>query len=327
MNKLIEVILAQLKAGQDVEFVTVLDSNGPTPRGAGAHMLVNASGYLCGTIGGGKIEESSKQVALDALQAHKSTIEHFKLVPSDLGMMCGGNSQVLFTFLDHQDVLTCQLFETLQQALTAHRAAWLQQTYRAETVTLGIAGEQALGQTIDPRYLTQKPHLLQEKNSELATFVEPISHASRVFIFGAGHLAQAIVPVLKRLDFYTQVYDDRLPLLTTERFPDADELHEFDLNASFELTDVDYVLLMTRSHELDYQLQAKLLKTPALFIGGIGSKHKHRVHRARLLKSGFTETDVDRVHMPVGLSIDAESPAEIAISIAAEMIQVRAGLD
>lgn len=327
MNKLIQAILTQLKAGQDVEFVTVLDSNGPTPRGAGAHMLINASGYLCGTIGGGKIEESSKQVALEALQAHKSTIEQFKLVPSDLGMMCGGNSQVLFTFLDHQDGLTLQAFEALQQALTAHHAVWLQQVYENGSVTLGVAGAAVLGQEIETSYLTQKPHLLQEKGSATATFVEPISHASRVFIFGAGHLAQAIVPVLKRLDFYTQVYDDRVPLLTTERFPDADELHEFDLDASFELTDVDYVLLMTRSHELDYQLQAKLLQTPALFIGGIGSKHKHRVHRVRLLKAGFTEAEVDRVQMPVGLAIDAESPAEIAISIAAEMIQVRAGLD
>lgn len=327
MNELIQMILAQLNSGQDVEFVTVLDSNGPTPRGAGAHMLVNTNGYLCGTIGGGKIETSSKQVALEALQAHKSIIKHFKLVPSDLGMMCGGNSRVLFTFLDHQNTLTVKIFKALYQMLQAHHAAWLQQIYEAEQVTLGITGDSVLGQTIAMDYLTQKPHLVHEKNSNAITFVEPISGASRVFIFGAGHLAQAIVPVLKQLDFYTQVYDDRESLLTTERFPDTDELHKFALEAPIAVTNVDYVLLMTRSHELDYQLQAKFLKTPALFIGGIGSKHKRRIHRTRLLQAGFTEADVDRVHMPVGIAIAAESPAEIAISIAAEMIQVRAALD
>jgi xanthine dehydrogenase accessory factor len=134
---------------------------------------------------------------------------------------------------------------------------------------------------------------------------------------------------LSALGFFTVVIDDRPEFASQERFPTADRLvvpSSFDdVVPSLEIDEESYVVIVTRGHAHDTNVLRQVLRTPAVYIGMIGSKTKVAGAFQTLREEGFTSADLERVHAPIGLSIGAETPEEIAISIAAQLIQVRAG--
>lgn len=330
MEAIFNLIHKELQDGNDLELVSVVDSSGSAPRGSGAHMLIGTDGYLAGTIGGGMIEYKSIDIAGDLLVKRISELKHFNLAPNDdLGMLCGGKATVLYTFLDHNDTATKDVFKQIVAKSDQHVEAWLLTKLTGDQATLGFYSEdtQFIGINVDVATLTIKPNYWQEDG--ITYLVEPISQSDKVYIYGAGHVAEALVPVLHNLDFYTVVCDDRANLLTKTHFPTADELKLVDfaeIDLAKKLTAQDYGIVMTKSHEADYQMQAQLLKTPAFYLGVIGSRYKYSKHMRRLHEAGYTEQDTARLHFPIGLDIGAETPAEIAISIAGELIKERAKL-
>jgi len=151
--------------------------------------------------------------------------------------------------------------------------------------------------------------------------------SGRVYIFGGGHVAQALVPILASVDFRCVILEDR------EEFADPalfGGVHEVRLitpdrwEKGLSLTRDDCICIMTRGHQNDLECQAFALKTPAYYIGVIGSRKKIAIAREKLLQMGFLDDEIARLHTPIGLPIGAQTPAEIAVSIAAEMIQCRA---
>ncbi|MEG2199398.1 MAG: XdhC/CoxI family protein [Anaerovorax sp.] len=158
---------------------------------------------------------------------------------------------------------------------------------------------------------------------------------SKALIFGGGHVGLALEPILRYIDFTTVVLDDRGDFANRERFSQADQVVVVDsfLEAYKEKTtgvpietDEDtYVVIMTRGHSGDYDVLKQTLEKTAAYIGMIGSKAKVAELYKRLREDGYAQEVLDRVYSPIGLSIFAETPEEIAISVAAEMIQVRAG--
>ena len=160
-------------------------------------------------------------------------------------------------------------------------------------------------------------------------FSVPVVKAGRVYIFGGGHVSQALVPAIAAVGFRPVVYDDRPEFADLRLFPQAD----FTICGSFEeleryitITPDDYVVIMTRGHEADYEVLTRTLRSGAKYLGCIGSKRKLALCRERLLQAGFTAEEYEKVHAPIGLAIGAETPAEIAVSVTAELIAVRAGL-
>ena len=159
-------------------------------------------------------------------------------------------------------------------------------------------------------------------------FTEPLSRQGRALIFGAGHVARALAPVLKSIGLPVYVYDSRPALLSREYFPDADGLicgGFAELSKSAGITHADAVFVMTPGHEADYDVLLGVLPSRAHYIGCIGSRHKAARTRERLRLAGFSGDDIARVRCPVGFNIGAETPAEIAVSIAAELIAVNSG--
>lgn len=147
-----------------------------------------------------------------------------------------------------------------------------------------------------------------------------------VYIFGGGHVAQELVPVLSHLDFTCIVFDDRPEFANSKSFPDAFKciVGNFErLNDYINVNQQDYVCIMTRGHQFDYLVQKQILQTPAHYIGVMGSRKKTLAIREKLLADGFSEEEINRCKSPIGLDIHAETPAEIAISIAGELIQER----
>lgn len=141
-------------------------------------------------------------------------------------------------------------------------------------------------------------------------------------------MAQALVPALAAIDFSCIILEDREAFCKPELFPQAERVLKINMQriADFvQITEEDYVCVMTRGHKNDTIVQEQVLKTPARYIGVIGSRKKKAAVFQILKQLGMTDADLGRITTPIGLEIQAETPAEIAVSIAAQMIQVRAG--
>jgi xanthine dehydrogenase accessory factor len=160
---------------------------------------------------------------------------------------------------------------------------------------------------------------------QVEVYVEPYLPAPAVLIIGGGHVGKAVAHVAKWLGFRVVVSDDRVELCTPELVPDADQFiisDMADIPGKLKIDEQMYVILTTRM-VVDVPGLAPLLDTKAAFIGIIGSKRRWMMTRKELISQGVPEEKLDRVHSPIGLELNAETPEEIAISIMAELIMLR----
>lgn len=153
------------------------------------------------------------------------------------------------------------------------------------------------------------------------------SGSGRVLLFGAGHVARALAALLPALEFEYWVVDDRPEFAVKDAFPGAAGVLCEEMAAAvnrLEPTEEDLIVIMTRGHEHDYEVLREALATPAGYIGLMGSRRKIAMTRQKLEEEGFGPEQFARVSTPIGLSIGAETPAEIAVSVAAQLIAWRA---
>ena len=162
--------------------------------------------------------------------------------------------------------------------------------------------------------------------SELQVFIETISPPQRFVVVGAGHIAQPLAKLGKMLGFHTTVLDDRPEFANEERFPDADQVivgpYEEELSR-LEMTPNTYVVLVTRGHVQDENALRQVITGDQAYLGMIGSKRRVRGVLQRVSETGVPQDAIDRVYSPIGLDIGAETPEEIAVSIMAEVTNVR----
>ncbi len=335
MKDIIEELVSCLRQNEAVMLVTVVKSAGSTPRKRGARMIFTASGKQWGTIGGGKVEYLAGELASQLIQEKSSRLENYSLTPkeaSGLGMVCGGKVSLLFQYLDSNDAAVRSILEQVKVAFAADQGGWLFSSLTLTEAPLSFFSEASgwLGTDLSAEMADREVkawesglHTIGEKDY----YIEKLQQPGKLYVFGGGHVAQALVPVLAKLDFQVIVLDDRPEFLTEAVFPTAQQrlLVDFeDIAATVSLTEHDYAVVMTRGHMFDLMLHRQLLQTPAYYHGGMGSRHKIAVMVRELQEDGFTKDEIDRIHMPIGLKIKAESPAELAVSIAAELILARA---
>lgn len=161
---------------------------------------------------------------------------------------------------------------------------------------------------------------------QVEIFVEPIVTKPAVIIVGAGHVGKAVAHLAKWLGFRVAISDDRAELCSPEVVPDADEYYPgplADLPRNLRIDSNTYLILVTRSVDIDVPGLPALLETPAAYIGVIGSRRRWETTRKQLVAAGISEDRLDRVRSPMGLEIAAETPEEIAVSIMAEIIKIR----
>jgi len=165
---------------------------------------------------------------------------------------------------------------------------------------------------------------------DVEVFIEPVLTTPRLYIFGGGHIAVPLAQMAQLVDFQVSVIDDRDGFATPERFPGAAQLITSDFDRAFDNLNIDgcsYVVIVTHGHKGDENTLAGALKTPACYIGMIGSGEKNKAVFGHLLAKGFQQADLDRVHAPIGVRIKARTPAEIAVSILGEIIMQRHSAD
>ncbi len=303
MKGLLEAAAKRLEQGHTVVLVSVIASSGSVPRGPGASMLADEHGYAFGTVGGGTVEGQALAIASQVLRQGGFLVRDFALrnrEAADLGMVCGGDLKLLFLRMDPEALSLCQ------EALTQ--------------IALGQPGYFV----IDTE--TGRIRLERERPKEERCFAQPLMAEGCAYVFGAGHVAQALTPILAQADFRVIVLDDRPEFANEERFPQAGMVHVVDFAKleGLKLTPKDDVVIMTRGHEHDLTVLSQMLRTPARYVGMMGSGSKRAFVYHSLHEQGFLQEDIGRVHSPIGLSIGAETPWEIAVSIAAELIQIRA---
>ncbi|MFC2173978.1 XdhC family protein [Acidobacteriota bacterium] len=159
---------------------------------------------------------------------------------------------------------------------------------------------------------------------KVEVFIEIIGAPPRFLIFGAGHVSKALVPMLKLMGLQVTVVDERPDMLNLERFPDADGMAVKKNQDAFKELDPDPMTglaILTNSHEQDLEVLRWAVMTEAGYVGMIGSRTKVKTLYEKLEKEGIPQERLSRVHAPIGLDIGAETPAEIAVAIAAEIVK------
>lgn len=331
MINLFNSLKKELEAGHDLVMATVVAASGSTPRGAGSRMLVGKNGLIAGTIGGGNVEYRSVKIAIDILEDHKSREHFFELNKndvSDLGMICGGSVNVFFHYLSCKNDDVKALVNRAMELWKQSKDFWL----LADLTGAGklFIYENGIETKDLPSEIISK---LQGKATRITDaaydfFAEQIGFSETVYIFGGGHVSQALVPALSAVGFKCVVMDDRPEFAEKSLFPGVADTFICDFENildSITITKNDLCCVMTRGHSYDTEIQAQLLKTPAYYIGVIGSRSKKAAVEKRLVEEfGIPRDALSRIISPIGLSIKSETPAEIAVSITAQMILERA---
>ncbi|MGM9562072.1 MAG: XdhC family protein [Phascolarctobacterium sp.] len=328
MKNLMEKLLAEVKKGNDCYLVASIESEGSTPRSSGAYMLVNKNGLVAGTVGGGSMEYEAIKEAQSLLNANvkatahagggeqendtcKSFQKRFDLTPA-AHMACGGYLRLQFCFLPASQK-TEIMAEYIIYKLEGSYPWWL-------LIPMG-EGDILVKEALP----LKKRQAFYELDGD-KYFAQQYNYDGKVYVFGAGHVAKELVPLLSHLGFKCIVLDDRKEFADAVAFPTAHRVQMVDykdLGKALKPNCMDYAVVMTRGHEHDANCERFLLTTPIRYIGIMGSMHKAKLAKATLLSEGFSLEKLARITTPIGIDIGSETPAEIAVSIAAQLIKVR----
>jgi xanthine dehydrogenase accessory factor len=353
VSELYQAASQELEAGRDLCLATIVNQIGSAPRELGTSFFVRADGTIHGTIGGGRLEAEVIEAAALALEQGASRLLHFRLRGTEVAetdMLCGGDVDVYLEPVRAADAAAREIMGAAARlaarggrALVAtplepgplptleDRKLLVAEEFRAGGLERapGLADELAahLAQESPPAKPSLWMHQLPD-GGKLDCFLEPILSRPRVYLFGGGHVCLPLAQVVKMLGFALTVVDDRPEFANRRRFPQADEVEVRDFARAWDQPPGpdSYLVIITRGHVYDKEVLAQALRSQARYVGMIGSRRKRALIYQKLLEEGFSQADLDRVHSPIGLDIGAETPEEIAVSIAAELVQVRAGL-
>lgn len=316
MLKLFENLCRALEAGENGMLVATVEAKGSSPRSAGAYMLVTARGRVYGTIGGGNLEYQATRRAQALLERTENALEAYDLsndTAAGLGMICGGRTKVLYRCFRADCPADLEFARKALERETARQMYWMLLPLEA--------GKPQIRQNLSG---ARRQFGYAEQGARY--YAEQFHFDGKVYLFGGGHLSQELEPLLNHVGFSCVVLDDRAEFADPALFPGAQAVRRVDFAALREpVTAEDYIVIATRGHLADTDCIRFALRTQAKYIGVVGSRKKVKFVRETMLAEGFEEDDLNRLTTPIGLPIGSETPAEIAVSIAAQLIQVRAG--
>jgi xanthine dehydrogenase accessory factor len=351
-------------AGEAFGMATVVRTFRSAPRDPGAALAVSpgGEGEVIGSVSGGCVEGAVYELSLDVCRTGVPVLQTYGVSDDDafaVGLTCGGIldifveriSQASFPELGEiaaavdrgEPVAVATVIEGPGQ-IGARRVVWAgastdvgtQGWHAGATGTLGSGerldsavdddarGMLAQGVTGVRRYGAQG----ERRGDELAVFVNSFAPPPRMLVFGAIDFAAAVARTGKFLGYHVIVCDARRIFATSSRFPDADEVVVDWPHRFLAATEVDartVICVLTHDPKFDIPLLEVALRTPAGYIGAMGSRRTHDDRLARLREAGLTEEELSRLRSPIGLDLGARTPEETAVSIAAELIQLRWG--
>ena len=351
MRDEIGALIAWQDAGDDFALATVIDTSRSAPRPAGATLAVHPDGRIVGNVSGGCVEPAVVQVAQQVLAEGGTRRVRFGYSDDEalaVGLTCGGEVEVLVRRVDSASLPLRPLAEALRADAPAVMATVVDGgstpelagtslvvtedgRYGALSATrlgevLALEATAALGRGgVTLRRLGADGERMGE---EVTVLIEPFTERPRLIVFGAIDYAAAVASIGRFLGYRVTVCDARSAFATTDRFPDADEVvvewpHRYLARTS--LDERAAICVLTHDPKFDVPAILEALRTPAGYIGVMGSRRTDEDRRRRLRESGVDDDGLARLHSPIGLSLGGRSPQETAIAIAAELVMVRNG--
>ncbi|MDO6480290.1 XdhC family protein [Shimia thalassica] len=308
-----ELALEWHTAGRGAVLATVVQTWGSAPRRIGAQMVVSGDGQIEGSVSGGCVEGAVMVEALEALEEGKARLLEFGVSDGDafaVGLACGGTIKVLVEPIGK--VLDAAVLGQLVQARSERRPV-------AYVCDISSGGGTLVTEGYEDRFRMDRSGL-EEDGSFVAIHNPPL----RVVIVGAVHIAQAFVPMARIAGFDPILVDPRSAFGSEARFPGEEILEDWP-DEAMERIGLDTrtaLVLLTHDPKLDDPALHIALASGTFYIGALGSKRTHASRVARLTDAGFSADQIARIHGPVGLDIGASNPAEIAVSILSQMLQV-----
>ncbi|MEO1502881.1 MAG: XdhC/CoxI family protein [Pseudomonadota bacterium] len=321
-----EQALAWRRAGKGAALATVVQTWGSAPRQAGAQLAVSSDGELTGSVSGGCVEGAVTAEALEAIEDGKPRILEFGVSDDDafaVGLACGGTIRIMVEPVDVGDGVSSEFLAEL----TTHRAerravvaavdtkTWARELIDAsepvererarDGVSAIVAGKSRFSES-DPDWF-------------LAVHAPPL----RMAVIGAVHISQALATMARLSGYDVTLIDPRLAFASEARFPGETLSHQWP-DAALEQLGLDphtAVVCLTHDAKLDDPALIRALRSDAFYVGALGSPRTHAKRVERLKAEGLTDAEIGRLHAPIGLDIGAKSPAEIAVSILAQITE------
>jgi xanthine dehydrogenase accessory factor len=350
------------EAGETFGLATVVRTYRSAPRDPGAALAVSSSAgnEVVGSVSGGCVEGAVYELSLEVCQSGDPVLQVYGVSDDDafaVGLTCGGILHIFVEPVDRarfpelgdiaaavergEPVAVATVIDGPGQ-IGARRVIWASADATPDAWHAGASGTLGSGSRLDTAVDDDARGMLaqgltgirrygahgERRGDELSVFVNSFAPPPRMLVFGAIDFAAAVARVGKFLGYHVTVCDARKVFATTSRFPDADEVvvewpHRFLAG-----TDVDQrtvICVLTHDPKFDVPLLEVALRTPAGYIGAMGSRRTHDDRLARLREVGLTEEELSRLRSPIGLDLGARTPEETAVSIAAELIQLRWG--
>jgi xanthine dehydrogenase accessory factor len=337
------------ESGETFAVATVISAVRSAPRSPGALMAVSASGEVVGSISGGCVEGAVYELARSTIQSGQPARETYGLTAEDafaVGLTCGGVLDVLVAPVSG----TCfPAFGELAGSIEAGEPVAVATLVEgAEPVgsrlvvwpdrVAGSLGGPGLDAAVaeDTRGLLERggTRLLrygldgQRLGDEVGVLVQAFATAPRLLVFGANDFAAALCRLGRCLGYRVTVCDARAVFATTRRFPDAHEVvvdwpHRYLTGT--QVTQDTVICVLTHDAKFDVPLLEVALRTPAGYVGAMGSRHAHQDRLERLRQAGLADRELARLAAPIGLDIGARTPEETAVSILADIIARRWG--
>lgn len=313
---------------------------GSAPRGPGACLLATTSGAMAGSVSGGCVEGATVEAVVAAVCNNTPrtltwTVTHEQAW--EVGLACGGTIDVLVEPRVRQEWLDAARTEggyvlaTIMRGPDAGAAILVSEDGSSQLLDqfpADLAGDAAAAGLEALAALRSTTTILGEGDVERALFLEVLPRRPVLFLIGGVHIAAELTRLAHPMGYRIIVADGREGFLTRERFPDADTLLPLwpaEAFAQVEITGATAICVLSHDPKFDEPALDLALRSPAGYIGAIGSKKTQAGRRARLRAAGFTEAEVARLHGPIGLDLGGREPAEIALAILAEMTAVRYG--
>ena len=294
------IAAAKAWAGMPMALATVVSTWGSAPRPRGSHMLVAADGRFEGSVSGGCVEGDIMATAAEVIAGAPFQVKRYGVADSDaweVGLPCGGEIAVMVQPVSAEG-FDPELFDRIAEARADGRSL---------TVTTDL--------------MTGHSDLRPIETGEV--FANRYDPPRRLLIVGAVQIAQALARLAAALGVETVVIDPRARFLTAERFPGVtlDDRWPDEAIAAYRPGPATAVVTLSHDTKIDDPALLAALASPAGYVGALGSRRSHAARRERLAASGVLPADLDRIDAPVGLDIGAIGPSEIALSIAAAMVE------
>lgn len=343
MQDILKQIRTWTSRGDSVALATVVSTWGSSPRAAGAYMAVRADGTMAGSVSGGCVEGAVVQQALDILEGAPPKLLQFGVADEtawEVGLACGGSIEVFVQRFEPS------LLEPLLRG-DENRSAQIMVTVvnGPETVLGGVeifdtegrvtsnwpGGTGAdlddwIAATLARKTPTRKQ--LEIDGEAIEIFLNPLLPPPTIIIIGGVHISIALAKLAESLGYHTIVIDPRKRFASKERFPKVGQLIQSWPEEGLEAVGIDSstaIAVLTHDPKIDDPAIKLALRSPAFYIGALGSRTTHAKRVERLRQDGISDESLARLQAPIGLDIGARTPEEIALSILGEITAVRNG--